>query len=144
MDNLIVYLNGESSMAVIRDSRRTETPNAVMTTLASPTQGGSQQAVWRVEMVPGAVGPVHAFDTEQVWTILGGAAEITVGGVVEAVKEGETVVLPADAERRVRADARSGMVAIACASGSTRVYRTGVVPACATADGDKILPDWVA
>ncbi|WP_409466460.1 cupin domain-containing protein [Amycolatopsis sp. GA6-003] len=131
-------------MPVIRESRRTETSNAVMTTLASPTQGGSQQAVWRVEMAPGAVGPVHTFDTEQVWTILDGGAEVTVSGVVETVEKGETVVLPADAERQVRADARSGMVAIVCAPGSTRVYRTGVVPACATADGDKILPDWVA
>ncbi|MFE3178977.1 cupin domain-containing protein [Amycolatopsis sp. NPDC059090] len=131
-------------MVVIRDSRRTETPNAVMTTLASPTQGGSRQAVWRVEMAPGAVGPVHAFDTEQVWTVLGGGAEIELGGVVEVVQEGETVVMPADAERQVRADADNGMVAIVCAPGSTRVYRTGVVPACATADGDKILPDWVA
>lgn len=131
-------------MTVIRDSRRTETPNAVMTTLASPTQGGSQQAVWRVEMAPGAVGPVHAFDTEQVWTVLGGGAEIALNGVVEVVKEGETVVMPADAERQVRADAGNGMVAIVCAPGNTRVYRTGVVPACATADGDKILPDWVA
>ncbi|WP_037367421.1 cupin domain-containing protein [Amycolatopsis orientalis] len=131
-------------MTVIRDGRRTETPNAVMTTLASPTQGGSRQAVWRVEMAPGAVGPVHAFDTEQVWTILDGAAEITVDGVVEVAGKGETVVLPADLERQVRADARSGMVAIVCAPGSTRVYRTGVVPACATEDGDKILPDWIA
>ncbi|WP_406641727.1 cupin domain-containing protein [Amycolatopsis sp. WGS_07] len=131
-------------MTVIRDSRRTETPNAVMTTLASPTQGGSQLAVWRVEMAPGAVGPVHAFDTEQVWTILDGGAEITLDGVVEPLTKGETVVLAADAERQVRADPEHGMAAIVCAPGSTRVYRTGVVPACATADGDKILPDWVA
>ena len=42
-------------MPVIRhaDSRRTETPTAVMTTLASPSQGGAGQAVWRVDMRPG-------------------------------------------------------------------------------------------
>ncbi|MFD2472706.1 cupin domain-containing protein [Amycolatopsis silviterrae] len=131
-------------MTVIRESRRTETPNAVMTTLASPTQGGAQLAVWRVEMAPGAVGPVHAFDTEQVWTILDGGAEVALDGVVESAGKGETVVLPADVERQVRADAERGMAAIVCAPGSTRVYRAGVVPACATADGDKILPDWVA
>ena len=57
-------------MPVIRhaDSRRTTTPNGVMTTHASPTQGGSTLAVWRVEMVAGAAGPQHSFDTEQVWT----------------------------------------------------------------------------
>jgi quercetin dioxygenase-like cupin family protein len=41
------------------DTRRTETPAGVMTTLASPGQGGAQTAVWRVEMRPGATGPVH-------------------------------------------------------------------------------------
>ena len=63
-------------MPVIRhaDSRRTETPNAVMTTLASPSQGGAGQAVWRVDMRPGQAGPRHVIDTEQVWTVLAGCA----------------------------------------------------------------------
>ena len=51
-------------MSVIRcgEARRTETPNAVMTTLASPTLGGARQALWRVDMTGGQAGPLHAFD----------------------------------------------------------------------------------
>ena len=131
-------------MTVIRiaEARRTETPNAVMTTFASATQGGSQQAVWRVDMVPGAAGPVHAFDAEQVWTVLDGSAQITLDGETVAVAAGDTVVMPADVQRQIRT--RDGLSAMVCAPASARVYRTGAVPGCASADGDRILPDWVA
>ena len=64
-------------MTLIRnaESRRTETPNGVMTTAATPTQGGTEGiAVWRVKGTPGRTGPLHAFDTEQVWTFLDGDA----------------------------------------------------------------------
>lgn len=136
-------------MPVIRDadSRRTETPNAVMTTLASPTQGGSRHAVWRVDMVPEASGPAHAFDTDQVWTVLAGGARIDLADETIVVAAGDTVIMPADAQRQVFADADHGLTAIVCAPAGTRVYRptpTADVPACATIDGDKILPDWIA
>jgi quercetin dioxygenase-like cupin family protein len=136
-------------MPVIRnaDSRRTETPNGVMTTLASPTQGGAQYAVWRVDMVAGAAGPRHAFDTDQVWTVLGGAARIELGDETVTVAAGDTVIMPADAHRQVFADANHGFAAIACAPGNTRVYRRDpavAVPPGATADGEKILPNWIA
>jgi len=131
-------------MTVIRadQARRTETPNAVMTTLASATLGGSRQAVWRVDMAPGAAGPVHAFEAEQVWTVLDGGAHIAVDGETATVAAGDTVVMPADVSRQIRTDA--GLTALVCAPATARVYRSGAVPACATADGDKILPGWVA
>jgi len=77
-------------MPVIRrtESRRTETPNAVMTTLASPTQGGAGMAVWRVDMRPGQAGPQHAIDTEQVWKVLAGGATIECGEVTLDVEPG--------------------------------------------------------
>lgn len=42
-------------MTLIRhtDTRRTETPGGVMTTLASPTQGDTGQALWQVRVRPG-------------------------------------------------------------------------------------------
>jgi len=42
------------------DQRVVTTPNASMTTLASPTQGPSDDlAMWRVEMHAGQRGPMH-------------------------------------------------------------------------------------
>jgi quercetin dioxygenase-like cupin family protein len=136
-------------MPVIRsaETRRTETPNAVMTTLASPTQGGAGQAVWRVDMRPGQSGPLHAIDTEQVWTVLDGGATVELDGEVLTVAPGDTLILPADAPRRVSADPRAGFAAIAVAPAGTRAYTldgTKVPPGCAVPDGDKLAPAWVA
>jgi quercetin dioxygenase-like cupin family protein len=136
-------------MPVIRnaESRRTETPNAVMTTLASPTQGGAGQAVWRVDMRPGQSGPLHAIDTEQVWTVLDGGATVELDGEVLTVAPGDTLILPADAPRRVSADPLAGFAAIAVAPAGTRAYLldgTKVAPGYAVPDGDKLAPAWVA
>jgi len=122
-------------MPVIRraETRRTETPNAVMTTLASPTQGGA--------------GPLHAIDTEQVWTVLDGGATVELDGQALAVGPGDTLILPADAPRRVSADPVAGFAAIAVAPAGTRAYTldgTRVAPGCAVPDGDKLIPAWVA
>jgi quercetin dioxygenase-like cupin family protein len=136
-------------MPVIRraETRRTETPNAVMTTLASPTQGGAGQAVWRVDMRPGQAGPLHAIDTEQVWTVLDGGAAVELDGQVLTVGPGDTLILPADTPRRVSADPAAGFAAIAVAPAGTRAYTldgTKVAPGCAVPDGDKLVPAWVA
>ena len=136
-------------MPVIRrtETRRTETPNAVMTTLASPMQGGAGQAVWRVDMRPGQAGPLHAIDTEQVWTVLDGGATVELDGQALAIGPGDTLILPADAPRRVSADPAAGFAAIAVAPAGTRAYTldgTGVAPGCAVPDGDKLVPAWVA
>jgi quercetin dioxygenase-like cupin family protein len=136
-------------MPVIRrtETRRTETPNAVMTTLASPTQGGAGQAVWRVDMRPGQTGPLHAIDTEQVWTVLDGGATVELDGQALTVGPGDTLILPADAPRRVSADPAAGFAAIAVAPAGTRAYTldgTRVAPGCAVPDGDKLVPAWVA
>jgi len=135
-------------MPVIRhaDSRRTETPNAVMTTLASPSQGGAGHAIWRVDMRPGQAGPLHAIDTEQVWTVLDGGASVELDGELLTVAPGDTLILPADAPRRFTADPQAGFAAIAAAPAGTRAYTldgTRVGTECAAPDGEKLIPAWV-
>jgi quercetin dioxygenase-like cupin family protein len=135
-------------MTVIRhaDSRRTETPAAVMTTLASPTQGGATQAVWRVDMAPGRSGPLHGIDAEQVWTVLSGGATVDLPGGAVTVEPGDTVVIPADAPRRFTADPSAGLAALVVAPAGMRAYPldgTIASPTCAVPDGDKLIPAWV-
>ncbi|RZJ44383.1 MAG: cupin domain-containing protein [Brevundimonas sp.] len=125
-------------MSVIHadQSRRSETPNAVMTTLASPTLGGSALALWRVEMTPGAVGPEHRFDVEQIWTLVAGAGDVVIEGLSQAVGPGDTVVLRAGELRQVRADAVTGLQAFVVAPGQARAI---------LADGtDRGVPPWIA
>ncbi|MDH2427680.1 cupin domain-containing protein [Sphaerisporangium sp. TRM90804] len=136
-------------MPVIRhqQNRRTETPNAVMTTLASPTQGGATLSVWGVDMRPGQAGPPHAFDVDQVWTVLSGGATVELGGETFTVGPGDTVVMPADARRRLRSDPQTGLGAIVAAPAGGRAYAVAgpidVAPECAVRDGDKLVPAWV-
>ena len=96
--------------ALIRraEARRTATPNATMTTLASPSVGGSTSlSLWEVEMKPDQRGPLHAFDREQLWTVRAGRVTISVDGSEHDLEAGDTLVIPARSERRVlaRADA---------------------------------------
>jgi quercetin dioxygenase-like cupin family protein len=118
------------------DSRRTTTPNATMTTHASPTQGGTARlAVWTVAMAPGASGPDHVFDVEQVWTALDGAAVVDLDGERLTVGPGDTLVLPADAPRRVHADADAGFTAVVAAPAGALAVQPGAEP---------VLPPWIA
>lgn len=124
-------------MTVVRsaESRRTSTRNAVMTTLASPTQGGAGLAVWRVEMVPGAAGPLHTFDAEQIWTALDGAATIDLDGERVDARIGDTVIMSAGRPRRIHADAAAGFTAIVVAPAGARATAQG---------GEPVVPGWIA
>lgn len=134
---------------VIRDadSRRITTPSGTMTTLASPGQGGTGVVVWRQDFLPGAVGPEHAYDTEQVWTVLGGRAVVEMDGGSCPVGPGDTLVLPAGLMRRVRADPQDGVSALLVTPAGTGVRTPsgpgGVNPDVAAADGDRMVPAWV-
>jgi quercetin dioxygenase-like cupin family protein len=124
-------------MPVVRhaDARRSSTPNATTTTYASPTLGGARVALWRVEMVPGASGPLHWFDVEQVWTVLEGSARIELDGEPVVVEVGDTVVMPARLPRRVHADPAAGFTAMVTAPGGALARTPGAEP---------VLPPWIA
>ncbi|MER7582885.1 cupin domain-containing protein [Kitasatospora sp. NPDC097691] len=136
-------------MSVIRltDARRSETPNAVMTTFASPTQGSTSLALWRVEMRPGTQGPLHAMDAEQIWTFLAGSATAELAGESHLLAAGDTLVLPADVARRITSD--EGFTAVVASTSPSRAYNPDAVTpegACAMAprDAERVLPAWIA
>ena len=116
--------------------RRSETPNGVMTTAASPTLGGTQGlSLWWVEMRSGAAGPEHVFDSEQVWHLVEGQARIRVGEDVSELMPGDTAVLPAGVVRRITA--LTALRAVVCGSGTATVS----VPGEGASRG---TPPWVA
>ena len=143
------FASGPTASAVIRaaQSRRTQVPSGLVTTLASPAQGGAGLAVWRMDITPGAAGPVHAYDTEQVWTVIGGAATVELDGGAIKLAPGDTLVIPAGATRQMIADPQAGVSAISVTPAGTRAYSTAgpiqVDPHCALPDGDKLVPAWV-
>ncbi|MBD0675011.1 cupin [Streptomyces sp. CBMA156] len=136
-------------MPVIRsaDARRTSTPNAVMTTYASPTQGSAALAVWHVDMTAGARGPLHAMDTEQVWTLLTGSARVDLAGEALTLAAGDTAVLPAGAVRQIATT--DGFTAVVASPSPAHAYNPDArTPegACGLAprDDQRVLPPWIA
>jgi quercetin dioxygenase-like cupin family protein len=123
-------------MPVIRhtETRRTETPNAVMTTFASPTLGETRTSVWRVEMNAGQRGPLHQFDAEQIWTWQQGSATVLLDGEPVELGAGDTIVIPAGVPRQISTDAGFAALVAAPAEGRVRVESSA----------DPILPEWIA
>lgn len=117
------------------ESRRTETPNAVMTTYASPTLGGADHALWQVEMAPGASGPEHAMDAEQIWRAVAGGATVRIAGDNVPLQPGDTVVLPAGVVRRIVADPDAGFTAVVTGAGGAHALVAGAEP---------VVPAWIA
>jgi len=116
--------------------RRSETPNGVMTTSASPTLGGtSGLSLWWVEMAAGASGPEHTFDVEQLWSVVEGSASVTVDGTALEVSAGDTLVLPAGVPRQVRA--RSALRVAVCGAGNA----VASVPGESQSRG---VPPWIS
>jgi quercetin dioxygenase-like cupin family protein len=118
------------------EGRRTETPNATMTTLASPTLGPTAGlSLWRVEMAPDADGPLHTFDREQLWTVLDGEVTIAVDGAPSDLAAGDTIVIPAGVERQIHA--RTAACLIVCGSGDAVVGVRGE-------EAPRGTPPWIA
>ncbi|MFF7250792.1 cupin domain-containing protein [Embleya sp. NPDC008237] len=136
-------------MPVIRsaDTRITTTPNGVMTTYASPTQGGTSAALWRVDMTPAHSTPYHAFEAEQIWTILTGSLTADLNGEKLTATTGDTVIFPADLPRQVHAHAETGFTAIVTAPAGARAYNPNAITPPDTCDmapkeAERILPPW--
>ncbi|GAA5059131.1 cupin domain-containing protein [Nocardia callitridis] len=123
-------------MTVIRhtEARRTETPGGVMTTLASPSQGGAPISVWHVEVAAHATGPVHAIDADQIWTVLGGHLRIELDGTDLVAAAGDTVVLPAERTRQIHGGTE-GFTAIVAGSPHAK--------ASTPTSGDAVTPPWI-
>jgi quercetin dioxygenase-like cupin family protein len=118
------------------NTRRTETPNATMTTLASPTQGATEAlSLWKVEMTAGATGPRHVFDSEQLWTVQAGRIVVDVGSESCHLEQGDTVVLAAAAERQIHA--ATDALILVCGHADA----TASVPGEASTRG---TPPWIA
>ncbi|MEV4317293.1 cupin domain-containing protein [Actinocrispum sp. NPDC049592] len=86
---------------IVTTARPMETPNAALASLATPSLGSTEICTWRITMQPGAQGPVHAIDREQVWLPLTGELAFTVDGETMSVPAGQAAILPAGEVRQV-------------------------------------------
>lgn len=117
------------------DRRTTATPNATMTTCCTPSQGAASMSLWITSMAPGAQGPWHRLDGEQVFTVLSGSMTLEHAGTSVGLGPGDAAVIPADEDRRITADEAAG-VEMACAAARPLRARDGE-------GADRGVPDWM-
>ncbi|HEY9293772.1 MAG TPA: cupin domain-containing protein [Microlunatus sp.] len=118
-------------------TRIIETPNASMTTLVSPTQGGTNTlSLWRVTMRAGQRGPLHTFDVEQAWHLLDGRATVTVDSETIDLSAGDTVAIPAGTQRQISSDSGAVFVVSGAAYGLATAFSTD-------GGGEPVSPAWI-
>ena len=105
-------------------TRRTETQNSVMTTLASPTQGdASVLSMWQVDMRQGQRDADHTVDSEQIWHVTSGELAIAIEQESMQLAAGDTLVVPEALPRQVIALADA--TAVVCGFGDAIVAIPG-------------------
>ncbi len=118
------------------ERRRSETPAGAMTTHASPTIGSTAGlSMWEVKMTEGGPGPLHVFDSEQIWTVLEGECSVHIAGTTEILGPGDTVVMPPELKRQVAA--RTDVRLLVCGHGNASVRVPGE-------PGPRGTPAWIA
>jgi quercetin dioxygenase-like cupin family protein len=101
------------------------TPNAVMTSLATPGRGSAEVSAWTVHMAPGANGPRHAMDREQIWVPLSGTLIVTAGGETRKVGPGQAAILPAGEVRQFAAAEGEEVRVLVCMANGGRATLPG-------------------
>jgi mannose-6-phosphate isomerase-like protein (cupin superfamily) len=71
---------------------------ARFTSLATPSLGSSETAVWQVEIEAGAPAAPHSLTREEVFVVLDGIAAVRIGTVNGVAGQGDAIVVPANTE----------------------------------------------
>jgi mannose-6-phosphate isomerase-like protein (cupin superfamily) len=66
------------------------------TSLATPSRGSAETSVWSVEIDPGAPATPHSLTREEVFVVLEGCADVTVGDERAVARAGDCFVVPPD------------------------------------------------
>jgi mannose-6-phosphate isomerase-like protein (cupin superfamily) len=106
---------------------------ARFTSLATPTTGCVDTAVWKVEILPGTPATPHSLTREEVFVVLEGAAAVRIAGVAEAAAAGDAIVVPAGVDFEIE-NASAGPLRLVCC------FPVGG-QAC-MADGTPFTPPW--
>lgn len=68
------------------------------TSLATPTRGSAETAVWQVEIEPDTPATPHSLSREEVFIVLNGKASVRIGSMSGIAKKGDAIVVPPETE----------------------------------------------
>ncbi len=111
-----------------------ETHGSRFSAYVNPTRGSTQLSAWRLDVPAETRGVAHRPSREEVLLVLAGELSVSVDGVTSAVRVGDVVLVPADAELRVDSGAAGASAWVTTTPGLEAV----------TADGTRIVPPWAS
>ena len=106
---------------------------ARFTSLATPSRGATDIAVWKVEILPDTPATPHALTREEVFVVLEGKASVRIAGNAGQAEAGDAIVVPPGTEFEL-ANAGAGPLRLLCClpvGGQARL-----------ADGSTFTPPW--
>jgi quercetin dioxygenase-like cupin family protein len=105
----------------------------LFTSLATPSRGATDTAVWRVEIPPGTPATPHSLTREEVFVVLEGTASVRIAGQAGVAGAGDAIVVPAGIEFEL-ANGSDALLRLLCClpvGGQARL-----------ADGSTFTPPW--
>jgi mannose-6-phosphate isomerase-like protein (cupin superfamily) len=106
---------------------------ARFTSLATPSRGTTDTAVWRVEILPGTPPTPHSLTREEVFVVLAGTASAHIDGVEGRAEAGDAIVVPPGVDFALSNAGNEPLRLLCClpVGGQAR-----------TADGGTFTPPW--
>ena len=119
---------------IIAPSEATHTLGSTrFTSLATPSRGSQETAVWRVDIAPSTPATPHSLTREEVFVVLDGEATVEIDGVRQSARPGDAIVVPAEAQLALANEGDQPLRLLCClpVGGQGRV-----------ADGEPFTPPW--
>ena len=110
-----------------------ELPGTRFTSLATPSRGSAENAVWMIDVAPGGDPVPHSLTREEIFVVLAGRAEVTMEGTTTAATSRDAIVVPAGVEFTLRNTGEEALQLIVCFPVGGRAV---------LADGTTITPPW--
>jgi mannose-6-phosphate isomerase-like protein (cupin superfamily) len=87
---------------------------ASFTSLATPSRGSTDTAVWRVDLAPGTPATPHQLTRQEVLVVLAGTASVLIGGEAATASVGDAIVVPVATSFELRNGGPDTLSVIAC------------------------------
>lgn len=87
-------------MPVIRytEGATHELPGTRFTSIATPSLGSSETALWNVEIEPGTAATPHVLTREEIFVVLDGVASVSLDGTTSRATAGDAIAVPPSTE----------------------------------------------
>jgi quercetin dioxygenase-like cupin family protein len=106
-----------------------------ITSLAAPSRGADEAALYRVEVPAGGGLPPHRHDHLDVFTVASGGGTFHIDDEVLELRAGDSVVVPIGAVHHLEAGDEGATIVVTMLAG-TKLVRTD--------DGSEVVPPWVS